>query len=138
MTSIGDVSIPPHLLPAVRAHLTRYTDTGPESLLFPGRHGGHLPPSTLRGAWNIARTAGGRGDLRWHDLRHVGAVLTAQTGATLVEIMGRLRHGTPNAALRYQHVAEDAGSRVAANLSLLAGGGVVLPFGDHSRTASGA
>jgi integrase len=118
--------------------MIRFTGSGADSLLFPGRDGGHLPPSTLRGAWSAARKAGGREDLRWHDLRHVGAVLTAQTGATLVEIMGRLRHGTPNAALRYQHIALDADARVAANLSLLAGGGQILPFGSRDRRASGA
>ena len=37
-----------------------------------------------------ARKAAGRPDLRFHDLQHTGAVLAAQTGATLAELMGRL------------------------------------------------
>ena len=35
-----------------------------------------------------ARKAAGWPDLRFHDLRHTGAVLAAQTGATLAELMG--------------------------------------------------
>ena len=37
-----------------------------------------------------------REDLRWHDLRHTDAVLAAQTGAILAELMGRL--GQPHQA----------------------------------------
>lgn len=36
----------------------------------------------------------GRPDLRVHDLRHTGAVMAAQTGATLAALMGRLGHST--------------------------------------------
>ena len=63
-----------------------------------------------------ARKAGGRPDLRFHDLRHTGAVLAAQTGATLAELMGRLGHSTARRALRYQHAAAGPGrgDRLAA------------------------
>ena len=59
-------------------------------------------------------------DLRWHDLRHTGAVLAAQTGATLAELMGRLGHTTPGAAMRYQHAAADRDTEIARRLSELA------------------
>ena len=42
-----------------------------------------------------------------HDLRHVGAVLAAQSGATTAELMYRLGHTTPQMALRYQHVGRE-------------------------------
>ena len=42
-----------------------------------------------------ARAKAGRPDLRFHDLRHTGAVLAAATGATLAELMARLGHSTP-------------------------------------------
>jgi len=48
----------------------------------------HMAPSTLYKVYYPAREAAGRKDLRWHDLRHTGAVLAAQTGATLAELMG--------------------------------------------------
>jgi hypothetical protein len=48
-------------------------------------------------------------------------VLAAQTGATLAELMGRLGHTTPGAAMRYQHAAADRDAEIARRLSELAG-----------------
>ena len=42
-----------------------------------------------------ARTKAGRPDLRFHDLRHTGAMMAAHAGATIAELMGRLGHATP-------------------------------------------
>lgn len=117
-----DVTIPPHLLPMVREHLLAHAEPGRDGLLFPARSGGHLQPSTLYRVFYPAREAAGRPDLRFHDLRHTGAVLAAQTGATLAELMGRLGHSTPAAALRYQHAAADRDREIARRLSELAGG----------------
>lgn len=117
---IRDVAIPPHLLPAVREHLLQHAEPGKEGLLFPAKAGGHLAPSTLYGVFYPAREAAGRPDLRWHDLRHTGAVLAAQTGATLAELMGRLGHSTPAAALRYQHAAAERDAEIARKLSEMA------------------
>ncbi|MBZ4508380.1 site-specific integrase [Mycobacterium avium] len=125
---VRDVAIPPHLLPAVRDHLVDHVAPGADSLLFPAQQGGHLAPATLYRRFYKAREAAGRPDLRFHDLRHSGAVLAAATGATLAELMGRLGHSTPAAALRYQHVAQGADKRIAEALSALAaaaGGGNV-------------
>ena len=62
----------------------------------------------------------GRPDLRCHDLRHTGAAFAAQTGATIAELMGRLGHTTPGAAMRYQHAAADRDAEIARRLSELA------------------
>jgi integrase len=80
----------------------------------------HLQPSTLMRHWYKARTAAGRPDLRFHDLRHSGAVLAAATGASLAELMARLGHSTPTAAMRYQHAAAGRDREIAALLSKLA------------------
>ena len=119
-----DVNIPPHLMPAVRDHLASHTTPGQVALLFPAVHGGHLNPATLRRVYHPAREAALRPDLRFHDLRHTGAVLAAATGATLAELMARLGHSTVSAALRYQHAAEDRDKAIAAALSELAAGTV--------------
>ena len=119
-----DVNIPPHLLPALRAHLRDHAQVGREGLLFPAQHGGHLAPSTLYRVYYPAREKAGRPDLRFHDLRHTGAVLAAATGATLAELMARLGHSTPGAAMRYQHAAADRDKVIAEALSKLAGGTV--------------
>jgi integrase len=113
---VRDVVIPPHLLPAVRAHLREYAP-GRDDLLFPAKSGGHLSPSSLQKPYERARATAGRPDLRFHDLRHTGAVLAAATGATLAELMARLGHSTAGAALRYQHAAQDRDRVIAEALS---------------------
>ncbi|WP_353647964.1 site-specific integrase [Nakamurella sp. A5-74] len=128
---IRDVVIPPHLIPAIREHLAANVN-GRQGLLFPAADGvGFLQPSSLYGkapskrhpaGWGFygARAAAGRPDLRWHDLRHTGAVLAASTGATLAELMSRLGHSTAGAAMRYQHAAQDRDRVIAGLLSELA------------------
>jgi len=118
-----DVAIPPHLLPMVREHLSTNTTDGRDGLLFPAADGhSTLAPSTLYRVYYGARNKAGRPDLRFHDLRHTGAVLAASTGATLAELMGRLGHSTPQAALRYQHAAQGRDAVIAIALSRLATG----------------
>jgi len=119
------VAIPPHLMPAVVAHLAEHVRPGREALLFP--HSADEPTRHFTHGWYYkqfhtpAREAAGRPDLRFHDLRHTGATLAAQTGATLAELMGRLGHSTPGAALRYQHAAQGRDAEIARLLSVMAG-----------------
>jgi integrase len=119
---VRDIAIPPHLVPAIEVHLNKYVRPGRESLLFPSVNDPdrHLAPSALYRMFYKAREAGGRPDLRVHDLRHSGAVLAASTGATLAELMARLGHSTAGAALRYQHAAQGRDREIAALLSKLA------------------
>jgi integrase len=119
-----DVNIPPHLMPAVKTHLRDHVPAARDALLFPaaGDPASHLAPSTLYRVFYPARKAAGRPDLRFHDLRHTGAVLAAATGATLAELMARLGHSTPGAAMRYQHAAAERDKVVAQALSKLANG----------------
>src|SRR5205085_179434 len=73
-----DVNIPPHLMPAVKAHLRDHVPVaGGDALLFPsaGDRAGHLAPSSLYRVWYPARDAAGRPDLRFQDLRHTGALI---------------------------------------------------------------
>jgi integrase len=116
---IRDVAIPPHLIPAVKDHLRNLPHL---SLLFPGKGGEHLAPSSLYKHFYPARRAAGRPDLRWHDLRHTGATLAAATGASLAELMARLGHSTVAASLRYQHAAQDRDQVIAEALSRMVEG----------------
>ncbi|MGQ0825115.1 MAG: hypothetical protein ACT4OX_08855 [Actinomycetota bacterium] len=54
-----------------------------------------------------------------HDLRHAGATLAAQAGATTRELMARLGHSSPRAALRYQHASAERDRGLAARLDEL-------------------
>jgi integrase len=128
-----DVALPPHLLPLVREHILQHAQPGANGLMFPARDGGHLAPSTLYGREGVgkrkghgfyaARQAAGRPDLRFHDLRHTGATLAAVSGATLAELMNRLGHSTPAAAMRYQHAASERDQEIARRLSTMAEAG---------------
>ncbi|WP_188108905.1 tyrosine-type recombinase/integrase [Mycolicibacter arupensis] len=120
---VRDVAIPPHLIPMIEDHLQRFVGSAKTALLFPAQHGGHLAPGTLNRHWYKAREIAGREDLRWHDLRHSGAVLAAATGASLAELMARLGHSTPQAAMRYQHAAQGRDREIAALLSKIAANG---------------
>lgn len=120
---VRDVAIPPHIIPQIEGHLSKFVGAKRDSLLFAAQSGGHLQPSTLMRHWYKARKAAGRDDLRWHDLRHSGAVLAAATGASLAELMARLGHSTPQAAMRYQHAAQGRDREIAALLSKLAENG---------------
>jgi integrase len=121
---IRDVNIPPHLVPIVKAHMETHVGRKPDALLFPaaGDPTEHLAPASLYRVFYPAREAAGRPDLRFHDLRHTGAVLAAATGATLAELMARLGHSTPTAAMRYQHAAADRDRAIAEALSRIATG----------------
>jgi integrase len=118
-----DVAVPPHLLPAVREHLLA-VGAGKDGLLFPsaGDPTAHMRPATLYKVFYPARDKAGRPDLRFHDLRHTGAVMAASTGATLAELMGRLGHSSPAVAMRYQHAAKGRDAQIAALLSAMANG----------------
>jgi integrase len=115
------VAIPPHLVPAVAEHLLEHAGRGRDGLLFTAVDGvSPLTHDMLKRPFDRARQAVGRPDLRFHDLRHTGAVLAAQTGATLAELMARLGHSTPGAALRYQHAAAGRDAQIAIALSRMA------------------
>ncbi|WP_256388431.1 site-specific integrase [Humibacillus sp. DSM 29435] len=117
---IRDVSIPPHLIPVIRDHLASHAQRGPDGLVFPNTDGHHMHHGSLYKVYKPARSAAGRPDLRWHDLRHTGATLAAHAGATTRELMDRLGHSTSAMAMRYQHVADDRPAEIARRLSALA------------------
>ncbi|MGC3992611.1 MAG: tyrosine-type recombinase/integrase [Propionicimonas sp.] len=117
-----DVSIPPHVWPIVEEHLATYVQPGPNSLLFPGEARGHMWHSVMFSHFTKARAAAGRDDLKWHDLRHTGATMAAQVGATTAELQARLGHSTSVAAQLYQHAAKDRDRQIAEKLSRLAEG----------------
>ena len=116
---VRDVDIPPHIIPLIEQHLAKYVGKGRDALIFPADNGGHLQPSTLYRHWYRAREKAGRKDLRWHDLRHSGAVLAAATGAS---------RGIDGAARAFDTAGGDAlparrqgeGREIAALLSKLA------------------
>jgi hypothetical protein len=57
-----------------------------------------------------------------YDLRHAAGTLAAWAGATTRELMARLGHASPRAALRYQHAAQSRDRDLADRLDVLVAG----------------
>ena len=51
--------------------------------------------------------------LHFHDLRHSGNTLAAQTGASTRDLMARMGHDSMNAAIIYQHATRRADRAIA-------------------------
>jgi integrase len=109
------VAIPASILPAVLHHIDRYVAKGPESFVFTGPKGGLLRRSNFRSLvdWSDAVAAIGKPGLHFHDLRHTGNTLAARTRASLRDLMTRMGHDSPRAALIYQHASEEADRAIA-------------------------
>lgn len=54
---------------------------------------------------------------RFHDLRHTGNTLAAASGASTKELMARMGHASPRAALIYQHATRERDDVIARALS---------------------
>jgi integrase len=119
------IAIPPHVVPLVRLHMEEYAG---KERLFVSRDGSPLRGNTLYQAFVRARTKVGV-DLAFHDLRHTGQTLAAQTGATMADLMKRLGHSSMVAARRYLHAVDGRDREIAKALSDLAvhGDGARLP-----------
>ncbi|SDM17774.1 tyrosine-type recombinase/integrase [Nonomuraea jiangxiensis] len=55
--------------------------------------------------------------LHFHDLRHTGNTLAAQSGASLADLKARMGHASDRAALIYQHATRDADRKITEALS---------------------
>lgn len=128
------IAMPPHVARELRDHLAQYVVDDADALVFTGERGGPLRPRQLGAAWRIARLAAGRPDLRLHDLRHTSNTWAAATGASLRELMSRMGHASPVAALRYQHATEDRDRVIAKALGKLAEPAPVTPISRQSGT----
>lgn len=113
------VAIPEFVSVSVSEHLERFTAADPDAWVFVGERGNPTRRITLQRSWTAAREATGMTHITLHDLRHAGATLAAWTGASTKELMARLGHSTPRAALRYQHAAQHRDREIADRLGEL-------------------
>lgn len=114
------VAIPPVLVPAIVAHLERYTPAGQEAAVFPSPRGYHQPIShnSLNRRWKEARQKVLGRNFRFHDLRGVGLSYFAEAGATMEETMTRGGHSDIDAAQRYQHARDTRQHQLVAQLPI--------------------
>jgi integrase len=116
------VAMPPHIIEAVAAHLAAHVSPEPDALVFTSATGTPLRKSNFnRRVWQPALTAIELSRFHFHDLRHTGNTLAASTGASTKELMSRMGHASPRAALIYQHASPERDRRLAQALSELSG-----------------
>ena len=101
------VAIPPHIIGDLHHHLAMYAQPGVHGLVFVGPKGGPIRRNNFASrVWAPAAEAAGLpAGSHLHDLRGWGATIAARHGAPTKELMHRLGHASPAAALRYQRRA---------------------------------
>ncbi|MGV9534707.1 tyrosine-type recombinase/integrase [Streptosporangium sandarakinum] len=113
------VGIPSVIVPALIDHLAEFVADEPDAFVFLGKRGGFLRGNNFRreAKWADALKEMGIVGLHFHDLRHTGNTLAAQSGASLADLKARMGHDSDRAALIYQHATRDADQRIADALS---------------------
>ncbi len=130
------VSVPPQVLDVLGRHLIEHSAEGLDALVFARPDGRPLDRHYWGQVWRRVRLVVARTDaslpegLRFHDLRHTGNTLAAATGASTRELMARMGHASPRAALIYQHATRDRDEVIAAALGDLIGRSGVAPIVD--------
>jgi len=118
LAGVREVGIPDVLLPELREHVRRWSESGSHGRVFKGPNGATPRRSNFNRLWQEAVAAAGIAPevgLHFHDLRHTGNNLTR--GASLKDVMRRLGHASTRAALIYQHADRESERAIAAGLS---------------------
>ena len=116
------VAIPAPIVEEMRAHLALVGDHGPEALVFPadksadGMRPFHAEAFGRQWRKALTKIDGLPAGLVFHDLRHTGNTLAAGTGASTRELMARMGHASPRAALIYQHASAERDRAIAEAL----------------------
>jgi len=112
------VIIPGVIMPELTSHLDRFTGPAEDALIFTSPEGAPLRHSNFRRrVWLPALKAAGLSPVHFHDLRHTGNDLAADTGASLRELMDRMGHSTSRAAMIYQHSKDERQQAIADAIS---------------------
>jgi integrase len=113
------VSLPAAVLPAVGHHLATYTGEEDTAFVFTGPTGRPIWRGNFNklAKWPETVSALNLPGLHFHDLRHTGNTFAAKTGASLRDLMARMGHDSPDAALIYQHATRQADQAIADAVS---------------------
>jgi integrase len=113
------VALPTIVTEALAAHLEAHCDPEPDAWVFVGPTGLPVARARVSAAWQAALTKlGAPNHLRLHDLRHHAATLAARMpGITTKELMARIGHASPRAALIYQHATTERDRSIAEFLN---------------------
>lgn len=115
------VAVPEAIRQDILDHLAEFVPVGQNAWVFTGLRGnplrrGNFNPQT---GWKAVVAVLGVPNLRFHDLRHTGNTLAARTKTSTKDLMARMGHDSPRAALIYQHATSEADQEIAAGLDAL-------------------
>jgi integrase len=112
------VSLPASIVAEVRVHMDTHVKEWPDSFVFTTEGGRTIWRGNFNKIVQWRKVVGdiGMPGLHFHDLRHSGNTLAAQTGTSLRDLMARMGHDNPRAALIHQHATSGADRAVAAAL----------------------
>jgi len=114
------VAIPANIVSDLAAHMASSVEEDRDALVFTGAKGGPLRPNVLAKHWSAATETVGLAGFHFHDLRHTSNTWAAATGASTRELMARMGHASPVAAIGYQHATADRDRVIADALAGLA------------------
>jgi len=114
------VSLPQPLVEELWIHLDLYAGEVDSAYVFTSSEGVPIERNNFRQRiWLPAVKASGMDGFHFHELRHTAGTLAARTGATTKELMARLGHASPQAAMIYQHAASDRDRSIAEGLAVM-------------------
>jgi integrase len=120
-TGVRRLALPAVVAEELERHLETFSGPASTDRVFVGELGGQIRRHVWHKHWTRARANAGLGDgFHFHDLRHTANTLAASTGASTRELMHRLGHASPEAALRYQHATRERDVAIADALNKLA------------------
>lgn len=114
------VSLPEPLMAELRTHLDLYVEPAGTAYVFTSSEGTPIERNNFRRrVWMPAVETSAMDGFHFHELRHTVGTLAARTGATTKELMSRLGHASPQAAMIYQHAASDRDRNIAEGLAAM-------------------
>ncbi len=118
---VRTISLPEPVALELERHLDQFVDSDSSARLFTGPAGGTLRRRRLRDSWLRAKATVEAlpPNFTMHDLRHTANTITAAQGASTAELMSRLGHSSPAAALRYQHATRARDEELARSVAQL-------------------
>jgi integrase len=113
---VRTIALPKAALPMLKQHMSEHVGKAAEAFVFTGESGRTLWRGNFNKLvkWSEAVAAIGAPGLHFHDLRHTGNTLASRApGASLRDVMARMGHDSPRAALIYQHTNREADHGIA-------------------------
>lgn len=124
------------IVPDLRKHIDALP--GAASLVFTSPEGTALANSNFRRrVWLPALVAAGLSEIHIHDLRHTGNQFTAVAGANPRELMARMGHDSPRAALIYLHSSDERQRTLAEAVAKAARSELAKPREPETAKPSG-